>query len=134
MKSAIPDFQNLISALDKLMESIYHKAKKRTRRATATFLLDAMEWKNNYKMHFEICKQELAEKCTLVHGDSSKRLFIYTDANYYAWSGILSQVPQEDFLLPVSRHHHEPLAFVSEKSSSTGEAFAVTAYCNRMRW
>jgi transposase InsO family protein len=142
LKQGIPNFTALVAPLHDILEIVYDRAGKRTKRAVARITLDSVGWGPSEKQAFDDCRGALAHQVTLAHRDDAKRLCIFTDASDTAWSGILTQVPFHDTCKPFSEQNHVPLGFLSGRFSQTQlgwstlekEAYAVMATLTRMHW
>lgn len=111
VKTAIPNFAKLTSALHDFMERIYQRINSRTKRSVARVSLQACNWGSDESTAFQQCKHALAESVTLAHRDETKRLCLYTDASDLFWSAIMTQVPHEDLSLPHAEQRHAPWLF-----------------------
>ena len=113
MRMSIPQFNQLVEPLTKLLEDIYIMTGKRTRRSIQKILLSNTSWSDDHQQAFEAMKHAISAAVTLAHPSSTKQLCLFTDASEYHWSAILTQIPSTDINRPVSAQHHEPLAFLS---------------------
>lgn len=55
---------------------------------------------------------ELQNSVKFAHPRSEKLMYLFTDACDLQWSGMLTQIPKEDFDLAFTEQHHEPLDFI----------------------
>eukprot|EP00171_Calliarthron_tuberculosum_P003723 IDg3723t1 len=132
----------LISPLQDFLEKVYTKAGKRTKRAVARVRLSSLGWSKLEQEAFTACKQALQQQVMLSHRDTSQRLCIFTDACDSIWSGIATQIPNEDTTNPYEEQRHSPLAFLSGRFTWTQlrwsvlekEAYAVLATVQRLHW
>lgn len=102
MRSSIPDFSSVIRSLEDLFERVYSLVGKHTRLASGLISLSSAGWNSEHGDEFILCKQSLENQVTLAHAhvDNSKRLWVYTDASDYFWSG-----KSYIFRLPVPGSH-----------------------------
>jgi hypothetical protein len=142
MRTAIPSFSELVFPIHELLEAVYARSGKRTKKAAARISLHEVGWNADHQQVFKSCQTALAHATTLAHPSTDKRVCLYTDASQDFWSAIATQVPPSDLDLPSDGQRHEPLAFLS--GSFTGamsrwpiiekEAYAIIASCNRLEW
>lgn len=142
MRSAIPDFSNLVAPLLAALERAYSKANSRTKRAAKRILLADVGWGQAEISAFANCKLALANRVKLAHRDSEKKLCFYADASDTHWAGITTQVPMADLHKPHSLKRHEPLSFLSGHFTDTQmrwstfekEAFGIMSTLDKMHW
>ena len=120
MRMAIPQYTKNVAVLSDLLECIYSKANKRTKRAVAKVSLKEAGWNKGHDKAFTRVKKALAEAVRLAHPDHSKAFCLFTDASEQHWSGVLTQLSQDSLDLPFNEQAHEPLAFLS--GSFTGSS------------
>lgn len=142
IRTSIPKYAALTAPLHDFLETVYAAAHKRTRRGVARIQLAKLGWGDQEQQAFEDCKSAVAHNVTLSHRDPAQRLCIYTDASDVCWSGIATQVPDDDLNLPHAERRHTPLAFLSGRFTDTQlrwnvlekEGFAVVASLTRLHW
>ena len=120
MCMAIPQYTKTVAVLSDLLECIYSKANKRTKRAVAKISLKEAGWNKGHDIAFTRVKKALAGAVRLAHPDHSKAFCLFTDASEQHWSGVLTQLSQDSLDLPFNEQAHEPLAFLS--GSFTGSS------------
>lgn len=113
VKSALPEFSNLIEPLHLFMETVHDANTSRKRTAVARIQLRSVGWGEEHDDTFNRCKRTLSHKVTLVHSDPNKQLCVYTDASDMVWSGVNTQVPVSEANKPHAEKRHETLAFLS---------------------
>ena len=113
MRAAIPQFTTVVAPLTSLLEQVYQKAVKRTKRAVAKVALNEIGWESEHTKAFADAKTAIGNSVTLSHPDPTKIKCLFTDASELHWSGILTQIPPDDLDLPFHEQRHFPLAFIS---------------------
>ena len=121
MRTAIPEFTKLISPLATLLEDVYSKAGKRTRKASEKVELSEVGWEEKHAAAFTALKNALRTAVQLSHPDQSKLFCLFTDASEDHWSGVLTQISPNSFSVPFIEQEHEPLAFLA--GSFTGSSY-----------
>ena len=142
LKQAIPNFIELIHPLHKLLEAIFQRLGKRTKRSASRVALSSLGWDVNHDHAFKACQEAIQNQVRLSYRDHEKRLCFFTDASDVGWSAIVTQVPYEDLRRQQQHQHHQPLAFLSGQFNSTQvrwstiekEAFAILSAVKRMHW
>ena len=120
MRTSIPDYARLVDPLQKLLESAYKSAGKRTKKAVSKIsILD--QWGTNHTNSFNSLKTQLTQATKLAHPKKDYQTCLLTDASDTHWSGILTQRPMEDEITAMEEQQHDPLAFLS--GSFTGASF-----------
>jgi hypothetical protein len=113
MRTAIHSFSELVFPIPELLEAVYARSGKRTKKAAARISLHEVGWNADHQQVFKSCQTALAHATTLAHPSTGKRVCLYTDASQDFWSAIATQVPPSDLDLPSDGQRHEPLAFLS---------------------
>ena len=113
LKNGIPQFFDIVKQLQDFMKLIYARAGKTTKRSVSGLQLTLYSWGTKEMDAFEACKTSLVHQVNLSHRDDKKRLCVYTNASDTVWSGIVTQVLQEDLSKKHLNQHREPLGFLS---------------------
>lgn len=132
MRSSIPNYSSTVAPLQKLIEQLYQKVGKRTKRAVSKLNLTEL-WGEEHDRAFESIKSFLVQSIKLSYPKSSHTMCLFTDASETHWSSILTQVPHNEIALPVENQSHQILSFLSGSFSKSAfrwsivekEAFAV---------
>ena len=140
MRSAIPTFNKLIDPLSSLLEEVYSRAGKRTRKAVSRISLSSTSWGAAHRACFNDVKEALHHAATLAHPDEGKLLCMFTYASDKHWAAVLTQIPPEDKDLPCTDQRHQPLSFPSgsfRKSAASWstpekEGYAIVAAATRL--
>lgn len=140
MRTAIPNFSQLISPLHDLLELNY--AKHNTRKKTRLVNRPISAWGDDHYAAFSSLITAIKEQATLATVDPNKRLCLFTDASEPYWSGVLTQVTEHEFKSgkPPQSWEHYPVGFVSGsfKGSSSRwtmpekESYAIVASTTRL--
>lgn len=85
MYPAIPEFASLVQLLQYLLEHIYQKNGKRTKRSVSYLNLRDHGWSDLHIQIFRACQNALAHQVNITQCDQSQRLSIYTDAFEETW-------------------------------------------------
>src|SRR5690348_15788514 len=72
-------------------------------------------WNAYHALAFEQLKQAIANHVRLVYPQKDMVQCLYTDANEYNSSAVVTQIPVDDLGKPVSQQRHEPLGFCGHK-------------------
>jgi hypothetical protein len=79
MRTAVPEFAQLVSPLHHLLEAVYDKAGgERTKRAAAQVALSDAGWNGAHIDAFKACKAALEQATTLAHPSLERRVCLYT--------------------------------------------------------
>ena len=70
---------------------------------------------------FDSIKRQTARSTRTAHPKADHALCLFTDASETHWSGILTQVPNDQLKRPLEEQEHEPLSFLS--GSFTGASY-----------
>ena len=113
MRTAIPNFSQLIAPLHDLLETNYsnHRTRKKTRLTNRPI----SAWGDEHQAAFSTLIKAIKEQATLATVDRKQRLCLFTDASEPYWSGVLTQVSLLDFESgkPPQDWEHYPVGFVS---------------------
>lgn len=78
IRSAVPEFTTVVHHSVSLMELVYEKAGKRSKKAVSKIKLQNIGWKDIHTEAFEGLKQAAANAVRLAHTDNKKTIsFIY---------------------------------------------------------
>ena len=133
MAISIPNFSVTVAPLVDVLEEAYSKAGRRTSRSIKKFSLDKLSWGQSHEDAFRTMQNSLQSAVKLAYPDHGKVLCVFTDASDRFWSGVVTQVSEDQLALPFEQQSHEPLAFLgaafkkSELNWTTfeKEAFAI---------
>ena len=119
MRTSIPEYSKRIEPLHTLMEQVYKKAGRRTKRAVSKVSLTEL-WGRHHDVAFADIKQQLPQSTTLFVPKDGHQLCLFTDASEDQWAAVLTQIPEEQSKRDINEQEHEPLSFLSR--SFTGSA------------
>lgn len=100
MHNAIQKFSETILQLLDLLEIVFERGRKRSKRAVASVKLSEIGCSDIHLLNFDNYNRVIEDQVTIAHWDNEKRLYIYTDASDSVRSGVVTQVPCEDFSKP----------------------------------
>ena len=141
MRSCVPEFTTKIDLLaKKALENVYELAGSRKKKKKSGIVLDNTIFGQKEKDCFDNMKTELHYAATLAHPDPEKSLCLFTDASDKHWSGVLTQIPENEKDQPFEEQHHEPLSFLSGTfknnqlnwSTVDKEAYAIVESVTRL--
>lgn len=132
MRSSIPNYSKLVQPMHKLMEIIYPKAGKRTKKAVSKIPLNEV-WGREHDHSFECIKNYLVHFIKLSYPKKNYTMCPFCDASETHWASILTQVPTNEMNLEIEDQKHDMLSFLSGSFSKSSfrwsivekEAFAV---------
>lgn len=112
MRTAIPDFSQLILPLHDLLEANY--IKHNTRKTTRLINRPILAWGDEHQVAFQRLITAITDQATLTTADPCQRLCLFTDASEPHWSGVLTQVTLHEFKSgkPPQDWEHHPIGFV----------------------
>lgn len=119
LRLVISNFHLLMKDVHKLLEHVYAKNGKRTKRAVARASLSIVGWKSTDTASFEAVKKSIIHRITISHHDEAKCLCLYTDDSHFHWSGIVTQVSQDQHSSLHIGKDNEVMAFHSGRLSKT---------------
>lgn len=111
MQNGILQFSTTICLLSDFLETVYHYARKRTKRSVAGVQLSKIGCSSFEEASFFNCKQALKNQFTLAHRSFNHRLGVRTVTSDLLWSGIVTQVFPSDLSQPYDNRRHSTLAF-----------------------
>src|SRR5690349_12983244 len=76
-------------------------------------------WGSEHVLAFEKIKAAISQSARLGYPREDRIQCMFTDANEYNTSGMVSQIPIEDAEKPVELQRHEPLGFVGHRFNAT---------------
>ncbi|POM66566.1 Hypothetical protein PHPALM_17552 [Phytophthora palmivora] len=115
--------------------SIYKRAGGRKKNMMKNILFSEVGWSQEEIDCFERCKSALGNALQLAHPDPAKRLCVFTDASEDHWGAVMTQMPQDQQLRPLSEQDHAPQMMLSGTFSGSAKlerkAFAIVETCRR---
>lgn len=113
MKNATLTLNELYDHLYKILEHNYtpYGTRKKTRLANRPI----SAWGTEQNDAVDNIIQAIKQKVALANPDPTERLRLFTDASELNWSGVLTQVQQNELnsAVPTQERNHHPVAFVS---------------------
>jgi hypothetical protein len=94
MRTSIPNYSHKMSPLHEVMEQVYKAQGKRTRRAVAHHDVTDL-WSGDAEAAFKTIQLQLANAISLAHPRDGHKMCLFTDASDAHWSGIRTQVPDD---------------------------------------
>jgi hypothetical protein len=140
MRSSIPNYNQVVDPLRRLLDVATKAAGSCKKTALARVALVAVGWSADHAECFESVKKALANVVPLAHPREDLVVCVFTDASDLFWGAVATQVPPTDLDLPLEEQRHEPLAFLSGSFSNASlrwpivekEAYAVVEACKRL--
>ncbi|KAH9092351.1 hypothetical protein LEN26_018494 [Aphanomyces euteiches] len=140
MRNSIPQFNQLIALLQKLLDDVCTAADSRKKSRLIRFRLLEHGWNSTHLLAFNQCKSALQAVVTLAHPDPDKAVCLFTDASNDFWGAVVTQIPTDDEGVDLVNQRHEPLAFLSGSfkgaqlrwSTIEKEGFAIVTSCKRL--
>ena len=96
IRTTIPEFSKLTQPLREILNTVLSRSKSRTKRAASRVSLESVCWGKVEDECFSSCKKVISKQFTLAHRNNTKRLNLFTDASDKFWSGIVTQIPQNE--------------------------------------
>ena len=115
MSRSIPEYNTKVYSLQLLYERAMKDQPARTKTVARQVKLANFGWNAHHALAFEQLKQAIANHVRLVYPQKDMVQCLYTDANEYNSSAVVTQIPVDDLGKPVSQQRHEPLGFCGHK-------------------
>ena len=113
MRQSLPNFERLVLPLREVLNEVLSRHPKRNKRQAKKVPLKEAGWTAETSKHFQCLIEALKNIVTLAYPRDDFDMCVFTDANDYTWSSMVTQVPPEDAHKPIAERAHEPLAFLS---------------------
>lgn len=107
MRSRITNYTDMISPLHTLMETLYSRTGKRTKKKLISKLQLSELWEGSYDTEFQSIKKFLLQSNKLAYPKRSHTVCLFSDASDTHWASMLTQVPSEDVTLLLEDQRHE---------------------------
>jgi hypothetical protein len=123
--------------LQKIFEESMKHMPNRKKSIARQVRLKKYGWSPEHALAFEKIKAALSQSARLGYPRDDRIQCMFTDANEYNTSGMVTQIPVEDAERPVELQRHEPLGFVGHRFNATElnwsvaekEGFAIKTPC-----
>ena len=133
MSRSIPDYNSKVYLLQKIFEESMKNMPNRRKSIARQVRLKQYGWGPEHALAFEKIKAAISQSARLGYPRDDRIQCMFTDANEYNTSGMVTQIPIEDEENPVELQRHEPLGFVGHRFNATElnwsvaekEAFAI---------
>ena len=119
MSTAIPAFEQRIAPLSNILEQAYERSGRRKKKSIENMELSLLSWGPDHERAFKDLQTSILNFTKLAYPKKGSILCVYTDASYYFWSGVVTQIKEKDLSLPLEEQRHEPLAFLGQKFNAT---------------
>ena len=133
MSRSIPEYNTKVHILQQIFEDCMKHMPSRKKSIARQVRLIKFGWSPKHALAFEKLKDAVAQSARLGYPREDRIQCMFTDANDYNTSGVVTQIPVEDAGKPVELQRHEPLGFVGHRFNTTElnwsvaekEAFAI---------
>ena len=115
MSRSIPEFNSKVYKLQQIFEECMKKMPSRKKSVARQVRLMKFGWGPEHALAFEKLKIAVAQSARLGYPREDRIQCVFTDANDYNASGMVTQIPVEDAEKPVELQRHEPLGFVGHR-------------------
>jgi hypothetical protein len=114
--------------LQQLLENKMKGATVRTKTAASRQIITPTEWTAGCATAWEGTRLLLLDSVKLAHPKPEEHYAtcLFTDASDLHWGVMVTQVPHEDMVLPITEMRHEPLAFLSDSFKGSELNWSVT--------
>lgn len=112
MRTSIPDYSKVVAPLHNLMENLYFKVGKRTKKAICNLSLSGL-WGATHTSAFNQIRDHLAQGLKLAHPKADHNICLFTYPSETHWASVLTQVSKSETHLNFDEQNHEPLYFLS---------------------
>lgn len=133
MSRSLPNYNNIVVPLQDIFELAMKNQPRRTKKAAMKISLDNFGWNKLHTQAFYNLISAIAHCVQLAYPNDNFIQCVFCDASYYCSSGVVTQIPPEDFDKPISEQNHQPLGFVGHRFNGSElnwtivdkEAFAI---------
>jgi RNase H-like domain found in reverse transcriptase len=108
MRSSLPLLSEKVEPLQDLPEVVYKEAKGRTKKKATSASLDR-RWTTECEKAFRSLQEDIVTLMTTAHPDPKQRIYVFTEASDAFFSGMVTQVPENQLDLAVQDQQHQPL-------------------------
>jgi hypothetical protein len=112
MRSAIPNYSKRVAPLQAALAKVFEGKSSWTKKAAAAVSLLHF-WGPEEQAAFKYLQAAIMDSMTLAFPDSYKRIYVLTDASDRFYTGLVTQIDEEQLDLPMEEQDHQPLAFLS---------------------
>ena len=141
LRSKIPQYAELVSPLQELLNTGLKGQPKRNKYHASKVNLNNLGWGQKHDEVYEAIKGALRDAVTTAHLDPNKVVCLFPDASEEFWGSILTQVPVDDAASTkdIADWQHEPLGFLSGSFKGASlrwgipdkEGFAIVESCKK---
>jgi hypothetical protein len=133
MCRSIPNFNNIVVALQDVLEQAMKGQPKRTKAVARGVILAKHGWNVTHRLAFEKLKLAIAKSVELAYPREDMIQCVFCDASQLCSSGMVTQIPVEDESKLFHEQRHQPLGFVGHRFNGSElnwanvdkEAFAI---------
>jgi hypothetical protein len=119
MSRSIPEYNTKVHKLQFIFEECMKNMPSRKKSVARQVKLKKFGWNPEHALAFEKLKAAIAQSARLGYPREDRIQCMFTDANDYNTSGMVTQIPVEDAEKPVELQRHEPLVFVGQRFNAT---------------
>jgi len=140
MSRSIPEFNSKVYLLQKIFEEAMKHQPTRTKTVARQVRLSKHGWNPRHALAFEEIKNSIASHVRLSYPRKDMIQCLYTDANEFNTSAVVTQIPMADMDKKLDQQKHEPLGFCGHKFSGSElnwsivekEEFAIVDALNKL--
>ena len=125
MEISIPAFQERVLPLTEVLELAFEQTGKRKKKSIQNIPLSTLRWGDEGRKAFLSLHTSILHATKLGYPKEDKVLCLYTDASDKYWSGVVTQISEEQLQFPLEEQQHEPLGFIGKAFSSTEERWTT---------
>jgi len=115
MSRSIPEYNTKVHILQQIFEHCMKHMPSRKKSIARQVRLIKFGWSPKHALAFVKLKDAVAQSARLGYPREDRIQCMFTDANDYNTSGVVTQIPVEDAGKPVELQRHEPLGFVGHQ-------------------
>ena len=115
MSRSIPEYNSKVYSLQLIYEEAMKGQPARTKSIARQVRLIKVGWNATHALAFEELKQAIAHHVRLAYPRRDMVQCLFTDANEFNSSAVVTQIPVADLNRDLSQQRHEPLGFCGHK-------------------
>lgn len=116
MAFIIPNVSGLSHPLALILEEAYKKSGRRTNRSNRMIRLQDLSRSPNHEQSFKDLQDCLRHSLIRSQPDRAITVCVYTAVSDRYWSGLVTQIEEQQLSLPLEEQRHLPLRFLGDLS------------------
>jgi len=118
MSRSIPEFNSRVYPLQLIFEKAMKGQPSRRKSIARQVKLSSVGWNDTHARAFAQLKQAIAHHVQLAYPNKDMIQCLFTDANEFNTSAVVTQIPVADLSKTTAQQMHEPLVFCGHKFSA----------------